>query len=331
MKATSAVTLLLLIVAVAIAAVACGGEEVTTTTAATVQETTTTAAEATMDIVDTLAANGSFSTLVQLLEDVGLTTPLRGPGPYTVFAPIDAGLAEIPPEVLATLQADTSVSGQLATLLSYHIVPDLVMTADMNDGLELSTGTGGTAVITMEDGALHFNGVEIVQSDIVCTNGVIHAIALMTRPPEDGSSIDESDATAVFDYNEGADWETLKDHMGETVVVTGTVGAIQGDPGGEFPALDGSDQIQIYLGSVEMLDEELNPQYRFVAAIPPGSLAEFPYLENIVVNGEIGAAVLMGGSVKVIGVLYTNDYGGAGILCTQKGQLFFGEREGWVQ
>lgn len=331
MKATSAVTLLLLIVAVAIAAVACGGEEVTTTTAATVQETTTTAAEATMDIVDTLAADGSFSTLVQLLEDVGLTTPLRGTGPYTVFAPIDAGLAEIPPEALAALQADTSVSGPLATLLSYHIVPDLVMTADMNDGLELSTGTGETAAITMEDGAPHFNGVEIVQSDIVCTNGVIHAIALMTRPPEPEVSIDESAATAVFDYNEGADWNTIRTHMGEVVVVIGSVVAVQGEAAGEVPALDGSDQIQLYLGDWRTLDEELNPQNRFVVAIPPDSVDEFPYLVWLRDNTDGGIGMIMLGSVKVIGVLYTNAYGGASILCTQKEQMFFLEREGWVQ
>jgi uncharacterized surface protein with fasciclin (FAS1) repeats len=271
-KGTPAIALLLLIVAVAIAAVACGGEEATTTTAVVVEETTTTAAttaEAPMDIVDTLAANGSFSTFVQLLEDIGLTTPLKNPGPYTVFAPIDAGLAEIPPEVLDALAADTSVSGPLASILSYHLVPGLVMTADMSDGLEVTTGTGGTAVITIEDGVPHFNGVEIVQADIACSNGVIHAIALMTRPPEDETSIDESAATAVFDYNEGADWETLRNHMGETVVVIGTVGAVQGEAAGQVPALDGSDQIQIYLGSAEMLDEPLNPQNRFVAAIPP--------------------------------------------------------------
>jgi len=136
-------------------------------------------------------------------------------------------------------------------------------------------------------------------------------------------------ASTEFDYNEGADWESIKERVGETVVVIGTVVAVQGGET-ESPALDGSDQIQIYLGSVEMLDEPLNPQNRFVVAIPPDSLSEFPYLVNLQAT-EAGLVILMGGGVKATGELYVNEYGGAGILCTEKDQLLFRERDGWVQ
>jgi uncharacterized surface protein with fasciclin (FAS1) repeats len=54
------------------------------------------------DIVAVAAANGSFGTLVKAVEAAGLVDTLKGPGPFTVFAPTDEAFAKVDPAVLAT-------------------------------------------------------------------------------------------------------------------------------------------------------------------------------------------------------------------------------------
>ena len=55
------------------------------------------------DIVDTAVAAGSFKTLAKLLTDAELIGVMKGPGPYTVFAPTDEAFAKVPADVLAGL------------------------------------------------------------------------------------------------------------------------------------------------------------------------------------------------------------------------------------
>jgi len=46
------------------------------------------------DIVDTAVAAGQFKTLASLLQKANLIETLKGPGPFTVFAPSDAAFAK---------------------------------------------------------------------------------------------------------------------------------------------------------------------------------------------------------------------------------------------
>lgn len=78
-------------------------------------------AQAKIDIVDTLVANGSFTTLVQLVKQVGIVEDLRGFGRFTVFAPDDNAFAAVPPDVLQILKSDSAL---LAKVLTYHVVSD---------------------------------------------------------------------------------------------------------------------------------------------------------------------------------------------------------------
>ena len=72
------------------------------------------------DIIDTAVAAGNFSTLATALKAAGLVETLKGPGPFTVFAPTDAAFAKIPVEQLQALLKDKA---KLTAVLTYHVVP----------------------------------------------------------------------------------------------------------------------------------------------------------------------------------------------------------------
>ena len=79
------------------------------------------------DIVETAVAAGSFKTLAKLLGDAGLVETLKGPGPFTVFAPTDEAFAKVP---AATLEALGKDKAKLKSVLLYHVVAGKVMAAD---------------------------------------------------------------------------------------------------------------------------------------------------------------------------------------------------------
>jgi len=133
------------------------------------------------DIVDTAVAAGDFTTLAKLLTDAGLVEIMKGPGPYTVFAPNDAAFAKVPKATLDALAADVE---KLKAVLTYH-----VLTSKWNsDDLQLvpSTGTalGPPVKFGKSDGGLTVNGATIVKADIDCANGMIHVIDAVLLPPE---------------------------------------------------------------------------------------------------------------------------------------------------
>ena len=144
------------------------------------------AAEA--DIVDTAIAAGDFTTLVAAVQAAGLEETLRGEGPFTVFAPTDDAFAALPAGTVDTLLADPT--GDLADILTYHVVAGEVLAADVVglDGQSVETVNGATftvnvgddGTVTLTDGA--GNEVTVVATDIMATNGVIHVIDAVLLP-----------------------------------------------------------------------------------------------------------------------------------------------------
>src|SRR5574342_975743 len=88
---------------------------------------TAAAGEPPKDVVDTAVAAGNFKTLVAALQAADLVATLKGPGPYTVFAPTDEAFAKIPKADLDALLKDKA---KLAAVLSYHVVAGKVMAKD---------------------------------------------------------------------------------------------------------------------------------------------------------------------------------------------------------
>ena len=142
---------------------------------------TTLAQAPTKNIVQTAVDAGSFTTLVAAVQAAGLVETLSGKGPFTVFAPSDAAFAKLPAGTVDALLKDKA---KLAAILTYHVVPGKVMAADV---LKMKSGTpktvnGETVSIAVRDGKVYVDGAQVVSTDIVTTNGVIHVIDAVIMP-----------------------------------------------------------------------------------------------------------------------------------------------------
>jgi uncharacterized surface protein with fasciclin (FAS1) repeats len=130
------------------------------------------------DIVDTAVAAGQFKTLATALTAAGLVDTLKGPGPFTVFAPTDDAFAKIPKADLDAILADKA---KLTKILTYHVVPGKVTAADVVKLSEAKTVEGQSIRIDTSDG-VKVNDANVVKTDIMATNGVIHVIDSVLLP-----------------------------------------------------------------------------------------------------------------------------------------------------
>ncbi len=134
------------------------------------------------DIVDTAVAAGSFGTLAKALTEAGLIETLKGPGPFTVFAPTDEAFAKIPKKDLEALLKDKK---KLTAVLTYHVVPGKVMAADvvkLADGTKVKTVEGAEVTVGTKDGKVKVDAANVIKTDIDCSNGVIHVIDSVIMP-----------------------------------------------------------------------------------------------------------------------------------------------------
>jgi uncharacterized surface protein with fasciclin (FAS1) repeats len=130
------------------------------------------------DVVDTAVAAGDFKTLATALQAAGLVKTLKGPGPFTVFAPTDEAFAKLPAGALEGLLKDKQ---RLAAVLTYHVVPGRVMAADVVKMTSAKTVQGGSLGIRADNGVT-VDGVKVVKTDIQAGNGVIHVIDAVLMP-----------------------------------------------------------------------------------------------------------------------------------------------------
>lgn len=129
------------------------------------------------DIVDTAVAAGNFKTLATALQAAGLVDTLKGKGPFTVFAPTDEAFAKVPKADLDALLADKA---KLTAVLTYHVVPGKVMAADVKAGKVKTVQGSELTVSTM--GGVKVDAANVVTTDIVADNGVIHVIDSVVMP-----------------------------------------------------------------------------------------------------------------------------------------------------
>ena len=129
------------------------------------------------DVVDVAVKAGNFNTLVTAVKAAGLVDTLKGPGPFTVFAPTDAAFAKVPKAKLDALLADKAA---LTKVLTYHVVPGKVMVADVKAG-KVKTVEGQELTVTTKGGVMVDNA-KVVATDVAASNGVIHAIDTVLMP-----------------------------------------------------------------------------------------------------------------------------------------------------
>jgi len=130
------------------------------------------------DIVDTAVSAGQFTTLAKALTAAGLIDTLKGPGPFTVFAPTDAAFAKIPADKLSALLADKAA---LTKVLTYHVVPGRVVAADVRSG-RVNTVQGQALTINASSAGVSVNDAKVIKADVMASNGVIHVIDSVVLP-----------------------------------------------------------------------------------------------------------------------------------------------------
>jgi uncharacterized surface protein with fasciclin (FAS1) repeats len=134
-----------------------------------------------LNIVETAANEGSFTTFSKALLAAGLNETLRGKGPYTVFAPTDRAFEKLPKGKLDSLLKPENKS-ELAAIINYHVSPGHVLAADVGKLTETKTLQGQSATIKTIDKKVTIDGSNVTLIDIASSNGVIHAIDAVMIP-----------------------------------------------------------------------------------------------------------------------------------------------------
>jgi len=146
------------------------------------------------DIVDNAVNSLDHTTLVAAVKAAGLVETLKGPGPFTVFAPTNEAFAKLPPGTVATLLKSENREA-LVRILTYHVVRGRLSTGDLRKQIKaghgqaaLRTASGGTLWV-MRNGEENFalkdeqgNVANLTISNVYQSNGVIQVIDTVLMP-----------------------------------------------------------------------------------------------------------------------------------------------------
>ena len=133
------------------------------------------------NIVDTAVAAGAFTTLAKALTAADLVATLKGPGPFTVFAPTDEAFAKLPAGTLENLLKPEN-RDKLRRILTYHVVAGEVRAADVVKLQSAKAVSGDTITVKVKDGKVHVADANVTKTDIQASNGVIHVIDTVMLP-----------------------------------------------------------------------------------------------------------------------------------------------------
>lgn len=132
-------------------------------------------------------------TLVAAVKAAGLVDTLAGGGPFTVFAPTDAAFARLPAGTVDKLLQPAG-RDQLRAVLTYHVVPGSVSSADLVEAIRKSGGRaslktvqGGTITASLSGGSVVITDAaggtaKVTKADLVQSNGVIHVTDAVSLP-----------------------------------------------------------------------------------------------------------------------------------------------------
>lgn len=148
------------------------------------------------DIVDTAVAAGSFKTLAAALQAGGLVDALKGPGPFTVFAPTDEAFAKLPAGTVETLLKPEN-KAKLQAVLTYHVVPGMAKADKVTGMTSATTLNGQRAKVAVSGGKVRINNATVVKADVMASNGVIHVIDTVIMP-EMRDAVDVAETAGSF-------------------------------------------------------------------------------------------------------------------------------------
>lgn len=134
------------------------------------------------DIVDTAVKAGQFNTLAAALKAAGLVDTLKGPGPFTVFAPTDEAFKKLPAGTVESLLKPEN-KAKLVGILTYHVVPGKVMSTSLAGKVtDAKTVQGQMVKVDATKGGVMVDNAKVVKADISADNGVIHVIDAVILP-----------------------------------------------------------------------------------------------------------------------------------------------------
>ncbi len=132
----------------------------------------------TKNIVQTAIGAGIFKTLVAAVGVAGLVETLSNEGPFTVLAPTDEAFAKLPEGTVEALLKDKA---KLTSVLTYHVLSGKFMASDVVTLSEATTIQGGKVKIDTSNG-VKINNANVIKTDILTSNGVIHVIDTVLLP-----------------------------------------------------------------------------------------------------------------------------------------------------
>lgn len=133
------------------------------------------------DIVDTAAGDAQFSTLVAAVKAAGLVETLKGPGPFTVFAPTNDAFAKLPAGTVENLLKPEN-KAKLVKVLTYHVVSGKTKSSELaGKKLDVATVEGSKIAVDGTHG-VKVNNATVVKADVSTSNGVIHVIDTVLLP-----------------------------------------------------------------------------------------------------------------------------------------------------
>ena len=135
-------------------------------------------------VVQTAAANADFSILVEAVTAAGLVDTLNGQGPFTVLAPTNAAFASLLTELGLTKDQLLANKALLTKVLTYHVVPALVLKAELPVGTPVKTVEGETFTVDAALAVTDRRGrkANITATDILASNGAIHVVDKVILP-----------------------------------------------------------------------------------------------------------------------------------------------------
>jgi uncharacterized surface protein with fasciclin (FAS1) repeats len=145
------------------------------------------------DIIDNAVESADHTTLVAAVKAAGLVETLKGPGPFTVFAPTNAAFAKLPAGTVDTL-LEPENKAQLVKVLTYHVVPGRLSSVELEK--KIAADGGKTMLMTANGETLtaRMDGDELVLLDekgdestitianVFQSNGVIHVVDTVVLP-----------------------------------------------------------------------------------------------------------------------------------------------------
>ena len=111
----------------------------------------------------------------------GMRDVLRSPGPYTIFVPTDGAFAAMPRPELESLMEPQN-KDKLQEFIACHIFTGAYPSSDLATMKELQTRDGRRLAIAKDDRGMRIGNAHVIESDIVCSNGIIHIVDTVLTP-----------------------------------------------------------------------------------------------------------------------------------------------------